>query len=123
MSAHTFRGNIHDMDFNEYQQTANKTATYSKNDQEYKLMYLSLGLAGETGEVIEKIKKIIRNDGAVVSEEKKHLLMHELGDVLWYLSQMAKELDVSFDEVAAANLQKLADRAARGAIKSEGDTR
>lgn len=111
------------MDFNEYQQTANKTATYSKNDQEYKLMYLSLGLAGETGEVIEKIKKIIRNDGAVVSEEKKHLLVHELGDVLWYLSQMAKELDVSFDDVAAANLQKLADRAARGAIKSEGDTR
>lgn len=86
-------------------------------------MFLCLGLAGESGEVIEKIKKIIRNDKGVVSSEKREELKREIGDVLWYLSQLAKQLDIPLNEVAKANIAKLADRQARDVIKSEGDNR
>jgi NTP pyrophosphatase (non-canonical NTP hydrolase) len=111
------------MTFDEYMAQASKTAQYDRDDLEYHLMYLCMGLAGEGGEVIEKIKKIVRNDKGAVSQEKRDDLKKELGDVLWYLSQMARELNLSFDEVAEANIKKLADRAQRGVIKSEGDTR
>jgi NTP pyrophosphatase (non-canonical NTP hydrolase) len=82
-----------------------------------------MGLAGETGEAVDKIKKIFRNDNGIVSAEKKEEIKKELGDVLWYLSQIARELDIAFADVAKANIAKLADRAARGVIKSEGDNR
>jgi NTP pyrophosphatase (non-canonical NTP hydrolase) len=111
------------MELDHYQTLASKTGLQGERTQEYRLMYLTLGLAGETGEVVEKIKKLVRNDAGVLSEEKKHLITHELGDVLWYLSQLAGEIGVSLNTVGEANIQKLADRAARGAIKSEGDTR
>ncbi len=111
------------MEFNEYQQLAARTAMYNRDDREYVLMYLCLGLAGESGEVIEKIKKIIRNDKGAVSEEKRMDLKKEMGDVLWYLSELARTLELSFSDVAAANIQKLADRQERGVIKSEGDSR
>ena len=80
------------MDFDDYQTQATKTALYDPNDTTYALMYLSMGLAGESGEMVDKIKKLIRdNDGKVqmgdISEEKRELLKKELGDVLWYLSQ------------------------------------
>lgn len=111
------------MDLNEYQKQAATTDKTTNDDRVYSLMYLSMGLAGEAGEVVEKMKKIIRNDNAEVSPETRDLLKKELGDVLWYLSQMAKAFDIPFNEVAEANLQKLADRANRGVLKSEGDTR
>lgn len=111
------------MEFTEYQTLSAKTAQFSQQDSTYKLMYLSMGLAGETGEVIEKVKKVIRNDGGAVSEEKRSALTLELGDVLWYLSQLAHELGVPFEDVAQGNLSKLADRAKRGVITSEGDNR
>jgi NTP pyrophosphatase (non-canonical NTP hydrolase) len=111
------------MDFDEYQKQAGKTATFNDKDKTYALMYLSLGVAGESGELIEKIKKAVRNDGGVVSDEKREAIKHEIGDVLWYLSQLAQNLGIPFSEAADANLKKLADRAARGVIKSEGDTR
>lgn len=111
------------MDFDEYQKLASTTATYGNWNQEYRLMYLTLGLAGETGEVVEKIKKLMRNDAGVLTEEKKQLLVHELGDVLWYISELATELKVPLRSIGEANIQKLADRAARGVIKSEGDVR
>lgn len=111
------------MELDQYQVLASKTGMQGERTQEYRLMYLTLGLAGETGEVVEKIKKLIRNDAGVLDEEKKKLIVYELGDVLWYLSQLAGEIGVSLDAVGEANIQKLADRAARGAIRSEGDTR
>lgn len=82
-----------------------------------------MGLAGETGELIEKVKKVIRNDKSVLTSEKRELIKLEIGDVLWYLSQLARTMDISFGDAAEANIKKLADRAERDVIKSEGDTR
>lgn len=111
------------MNFDEYQKRAAKTATYQGKEETYRLMYLAMGLAGESGEVIEKLKKVVRNDGGNISEEKRSDLESELGDVLWYLSQLAETLDLSLQDVAEKNIAKLADRAERGVIKSEGDRR
>lgn len=111
------------MDFDEYQTLAARTGFYNHSDKQYVLMYLSMGLAGEAGEVVEKIKHVVRDQKSVITEEKRELLKKEIGDVLWYASQIAREFDLSFDEVARHNIDKLADRAKRGVIKSEGDTR
>lgn len=111
------------MEFDEYQQLASRTAIYNTSGEHYKLMYLCMGLAGETGEVVEKIKKLVRPTEVVVSVDKREDLKKELGDVLWYLSQLAKELDLSFADIAAFNIKKLADRAERGVVHSEGDAR
>ena len=86
-------------------------------------MYSCMGLAGETGELIEKIKKVMRNDNGQISDEKRELIKLEIGDVLWYLSQVARFCDIAFDDAAKANVEKLADRRARGVIRSEGDAR
>ena len=86
-------------------------------------MYSCMGLAGETGEVIEKVKKVMRNNGGEMSEEQREAIKQEIGDVLWYLSQVARFCDIAFDDAAKANVEKLADRRARGVIRSEGDAR
>lgn len=111
------------MEFNEYQDKASVTATFTGKQAEHELMYLTLGACGEVGEIAEKVKKIIRNDDGVISEEKRELLKLEVGDVLWYLSQLSRVLGFSLDEAAQANIAKIMDRRARGVIKSSGDTR
>ena len=111
------------MDFNEYQDLASQTADFSGRPGEYPLMYSCMGLAGETGEVIEKVKKVMRNNGGEMSEEQREAIKQEIGDVLWYLSQVARFCDILLDEGAEANVKKLADRRERGVIRSEGDTR
>ncbi len=111
------------MDFDEYEKLAAKTAHFDDRTEEYKLMYLALGVAGEAGEVAEKIKKIMRNDHGVVSKEKREEVQKEIGDVLWYLSQLSRQLGFSFSSAAETNIAKLADRMARNVITSEGDNR
>jgi NTP pyrophosphatase (non-canonical NTP hydrolase) len=111
------------MTLDEYQELAARTADFGNKDTNYILMYLSMGLAGETGEVIEKVKHIIRDKGGEMTEEKRELLKKELGDVLWYSSQLARTLGLSFEDIAELNIKKLADRESRGVIKAEGDTR
>ncbi|NJN79900.1 MAG: nucleoside triphosphate pyrophosphohydrolase family protein, partial [Anaerolineales bacterium] len=81
------------------------------------------GLVNEAGEVAGKIKKIFRDKDGVIGEAEKEALKAELGDVLWYLSQVATELDLSLDEIAEANIAKLLDRQARGKIQGDGDNR
>ena len=103
------------MRFNEYQEEASKTAIYP---EQYKIVYPTLGLAGEAGEVAEKVKKHIRDGVLNVDDLKK-----ELGDVLWYLAAIASDLGLNLDEVAEANLQKLRSRQARGVISGNGDNR
>ena len=78
---------------------------------------------GEAGEVSEKIKKVIRDDQGHVTPEKKEEIKKELGDVLWYLSQLSKELGIKFSEVASGNLEKLASRKIRGKLQGDGDNR
>ncbi len=112
------------MDFADYQKAAGQTASYAKNDREYILMLLSMGLAGEAGEATDKIKKLVDYDKGVLTDDKRQLLLWELGDALWYLSQLASNLGSSLEEVAKMNIKKLADRAERGVVtKGTGDTR
>lgn len=109
------------MNFNEYQEKSRKTAFYPNMGDNY--IYPTLGLAGEAGEVAEKIKKVIRDDGGVISDEKKVEMVKELGDVLWYVAQIASELGLKLDEVAEKNIEKLDSRMARGKLGGSGDNR
>jgi NTP pyrophosphatase (non-canonical NTP hydrolase) len=87
------------------------------------LAYPALGLAGEAGEVAEHAKKAIRDDAGVVTEERRRAMAKELGDVLWYVSQLASELGLELDEIARANLEKLLSRQRRGVLSGSGDER
>lgn len=111
--------------FNEYQADVEGTAQYP--DKGHNAVYPALGLAGEAGELAEKIKKLWRNhgimDGLSASHEEIKEIVKEMGDVLWYLGALADEFGVNLDFVARVNVTKLKDRANRGVIKSEGDNR
>ncbi|MBU1132260.1 nucleoside triphosphate pyrophosphohydrolase family protein [Patescibacteria group bacterium] len=109
------------MTFDEYQKQSRKTAIYPELGRN--IVYPTLGLAGEAGEVAEKVKKIFRDDEGKVSEEKKRELKKELGDVLWYVAQLATELELSLDEIANSNIEKLQSRMARGHLHGSGDNR
>ena len=109
------------MDFKEYQEKSRKTAVYPNIGDNF--VYPTLGLSGEAGEVAEKIKKVIRDKGGVVDGETRELIKKELGDVLWYVSQIAAELGLSLDDIAEGNIKKLYDRLERGKITGNGDTR
>lgn len=109
------------MNFNEYQKESRKTALYPSVGGNY--VYPTLGLAGEAGEVAEKIKKVIRDDGGEVSGEKKREIKKELGDVLWYVAQIASELGLSLEDIAETNLEKLFSRKERGTLHGSGDSR
>jgi NTP pyrophosphatase (non-canonical NTP hydrolase) len=87
------------------------------------LTYPALGLAGEAGEVAEHAKKAIRDDGGVVTEERRRAMAKELGDVLWYVSQLASEVGLELEEIARANLEKLLSRQRRGVLSGSGDDR
>ena len=108
------------MEFSDYQREARKTATYPVIG--HGIIYPALGLAGETGEVLDKIKKIFRDHGGVVQNHKQDLIA-ELGDVLWYLSTLCDELDTNLEYVAFCNIEKLASRQLRGVISGNGDNR
>lgn len=107
--------------FDEYQKLSRKTAVYPNAGKNF--VYPVLGLAGETGEVVEKIKKVIRDKKSIIDEETKQAIAKEIGDVLWYLAQLCTELDLSLEEVAKENLKKLLSRLERGKIHGEGDER
>jgi NTP pyrophosphatase (non-canonical NTP hydrolase) len=106
---------------NEYQKESRKTWSLIHTD--HPIVYPTLGLVNEAGELAGKVKKIFRDKGGQISPEDREALKYELGDVLWYLAQIATELDLSLQEVAESNLEKLFDRKARGAIGGEGDKR
>lgn len=82
-----------------------------------------MGLVGEAGEIANKVKKIMRDEGGHVSMDKKSQLADEAGDVFWYLSQLASELGFNLEAIAKRNAAKLSDRAARGVLQGSGDNR
>src|SRR5215831_11954039 len=106
-------------DFETYQRESRKTWNLVATD--HPIVYPTLGLANEVGEVAGKVKKIFRDKGGQISEEDRRALKGELGDVLWYLTQICTELDLTLEEVARANLEKLFSRQERGQIRGEGD--
>jgi len=108
------------VELSEYQRLSRRTAEYPR---EAWLAYPALGLAGEAGEVAEYAKKAIRDDGGTVGEERCAAMAKELGDVLWYVAQLATELELDLDEIAKQNLEKLFSRQARGVLSGDGDDR
>jgi len=109
------------MDFRAYQQRSRETARYP--DAGANPIYPTLGLCGEAGEVADKVKKVLRDQGGRFDDAVRDDLRLELGDVLWYVAQLATELDLDLEDIAAANLEKLASRAARNVIGGSGDRR
>lgn len=108
--------------FDDYQAGALKTAVYPGRGAG-NWIYPTLGLAGESGEIAEKIKKAIRDDGGKMTDERRAALRKELGDVLWYLAAMCSELGLSLADVAQANLDKLSKRREEGKLHGSGDDR
>ena len=103
--------------FDEYQQETMKTAVY---DKDVAVTYLALGLASEAGEVAGKVKKWVRGDTSYVDTDE---IAKELGDVLWYVSQMSETFNLSLGDIAQANVDKLRSRMERDKIKGDGDNR
>lgn len=108
------------MELSEYQRLSRRTAQYPRQAW---LAYPALGLSGEAGEVAEHAKKAIRDDGGEVSAQRREALGKELGDVLWYVAQLATELQLDLDAIAQANLDKLLSRQRRGVLSGSGDER
>tara|TARA_B100000700_G_scaffold212024_1_gene233065 strand:- start:2507 stop:2836 length:330 start_codon:yes stop_codon:yes gene_type:complete len=109
------------MELNHYQKESRKTALYP--DVGNNAIYPTLGLVGEAGEVADKVKKILRDKNGVFDEVSKNSIKFELGDVLWYISQLSTELGYELEDVANTNLEKLNSRKIRGKIQGEGDNR
>jgi len=103
------------LDLNAYQAEAQKTAIYGVN---HAVIYPALGLAGEAGEVANKVKKMLR-DG----DFDRNAVAAELGDCLWYIAALSRDLNISMAEIAMTNLEKLMKRKANGTIKGSGDNR
>lgn len=102
--------------FDLYQRLSALTAIYPK---EKGIEYTTLGLVGEAGEIANKVKKFLRGDG----ELDKQALLHELGDVLWYVSQLSKEMGINLSDVAISNVKKLQTRMIKCNIMGDGDNR
>lgn len=104
-----------------YQEQSRRTYSEIKTDDP--IVYPTLGLVNEAGEVAGKIKKLFRDRGGEITEADRQALKDELGDVLWYLTQICTNLGLTLEEVAEANLDKLFSRQARGVIGGDGDKR
>lgn len=107
-------------DFNQYQEFVRGMKRYP---EEYAIVYPALGLAGESGEIAEKVKKYIRDDNGVMNTDRRDALLKELGDPLWYIASLADDLGYSLQDVVDANVTKLTSRAERGVLKGDGDNR
>jgi NTP pyrophosphatase (non-canonical NTP hydrolase) len=108
------------VDFNSFQRSAARTAVY--NDK-YKISYPALGLAGEAGEVANKVKKLMRDGINNMPPNWRQSISDEIGDVLWYCAALATDLDLSLGTIAAQNSIKLDDRIQRDVISGSGDDR
>ena len=108
-------------DFGEYQAAAAWTGGSVATN--HPVIYPTLGLTNEAGEVAGKVKKIFRDRRGVITDDDREALKLELGDVLWYLAEICTQLDLRLEDVAAANIAKLQRRAARGTLAGDGDER
>ena len=108
------------MTLNEYQQKALETAVYP---QEYKVIYPALGLTGEAGECSDKVKKVIRDNNGVFTDEKKIEIAKEIGDVLWFCATLANDIGFDLETIGQMNYDKLHSRQERGMLHGSGDNR
>lgn len=117
----TDQSNSDAFDFSAYQLAAARTGAAIATD--HPIVYPTLGLANEAGEVVGKVKKIFRDRQGVVTDADREALTLELGDVLWYLSELCTRLGIRLEDVAASNIRKIADRESRGVLRGDGDLR
>lgn len=141
-AAQAFRQSEHyeGSSLNDYQNLATQSAIYPGQGTPLGLAYVALKMNGEAGEFAEHVGKAMRDDdlmlgvvtdtngnttmkGVMPTDERRTLLIKEVGDVLWYLSAACNELGISLSEAAATNLEKLADRSERNALQGSGDNR
>jgi NTP pyrophosphatase (non-canonical NTP hydrolase) len=129
---------------NDYQTAATGTAIYPGQGTVFGAIYCALKMNGEAGEFAEHLGKAMRDDGLMtgfsglragdeqpvpfeqmgqLTEARRTALIKELGDVLWYVAAASTELGVTLADVGQANLDKLADRKARGQLQGSGDNR
>lgn len=109
------------LDLDTYQRLAARTGGPIAVD--HPIVYPTLGLTNEAGEVAGKVKKIFRDRGGEVTDDDRAALTLELGDVLWYLAELCTQLDIRLEDVAAANIAKLESRIRRGTLGGDGDHR
>lgn len=109
------------MNLNEYQKLAKRTA--APKDKKNEIFHLVLGLVGESGEIAEKTKKIVRDNASDFDALDKDDLKKELGDILWYIAILANYFDIELEEIGKKNIDKLASRLERGKISGSGDNR
>lgn len=109
------------MDLNDYQTQALRTAIFPNRGANF--VYPALGLSGEAGEVADKLKKVIRDNGGQLTDEVRKAVAKELGDVMWYVAVLADELGYDLETIGMDNLEKLASRQSRGVLTGSGDNR
>lgn len=108
------------MEVNDYQRMALETAIYPESQ---KIIYPTLGLTGEAGEVAEKVKKVLRDNNGEFTEEKRKEIAMELGDLAWYLAVASHDIEYTLEEIFQMNYDKLKSRQQRGMIHGNGDNR
>lgn len=108
------------MQADEYQEYAAKTAMYPKGQA---LEYLILGLASEAGELAGKLKKAIRDNDGIISDDIAEAIIDEGGDCQWYIAMIAMEMGYTLSHLMDRNIEKLGSRAERGVIGGSGDYR
>jgi NTP pyrophosphatase (non-canonical NTP hydrolase) len=109
------------MQANEYQDRALETAIYPNRGANF--VYPVLGLCGESGEVADKLKKVIRDGDGTLTDPDRDKIALELSDCCWYIAVLAYELDYTLEEIMQMNLDKLASRQSRGVLSGSGDER
>ena len=108
------------MELNDFQKKALETAQYPLGQR---IIYPTLGLCGEAGEVSEKVKKVLRDNNEEFTDDKKLEIAKELGDVLWYVATLSNDLGFTLEEIGVMNNEKIASRKKRGVINGNGDNR
>ena len=108
------------MEVKEYQDKALSTAIYKG---QYSIIYPTLGISGESGEIAEKIKKVLRDKDSVFSDETKLEIAKEICDVLWYCNALSRDLGFTLEQVMQMNIDKLESRVQRNLISGNGDNR
>lgn len=110
-----------DLTFSEYQRRSQRRAIYPQVGSN--VVYPTLGVCGEAGELAEKLKKCLRDKDGQIGVDDRRLIFKEVGDVLWYLAAVCRELDGTLEEAALANLEKVDGRHERGTLHGSGDDR